>query len=96
MGREGLLVALRAEGLPAALSRTRLLPSRDQCPAESCADASKTCTTELSTALGEVREKLPGLQLDLQELVTSCAKLIPVTFAWKGDLRVSREQAHQH
>lgn len=32
VGREGLLAALTAQGLPVAPSRTRVLPRRDQCP----------------------------------------------------------------
>lgn len=95
MGREGLLAALTAEGLPAAPSRTQLLPSRDWRPAESCTDPSETRTTGLSAAFGEARGKPPGLQLDLQEVVGHCAKLIPVTFARRGDARASRERAHQ-
>lgn len=90
-----MLAALTAKGLPTAPSRTHLLPSRDRCPAESRTDPSETRTTGLSAAFGEARAKPPGLQLDLQEVVGSCAKLIPVTFARRGDVRASREQARR-
>lgn len=95
MGREGLLAALTAEGLPVAPSSTCLLPSRDRCPPESHTDPSETWTAGLSAAFGEARERPPGLQLDRQEVVGSCAELIPLAFAGKGDVRASREQARR-
>lgn len=96
MGREGLLAALIAEGLPMAPSRTHLLPSRDQCLAQSCTDPSETWTTGLSAAFRDARERPPGLQCDLQAAVGTSAKLIPVTFAQRRDVRASREQARWH
>lgn len=95
VGREGLLAAVTAKALPVAQSSTRLLPSGDQCPTESCTDPSETRAAGLSAAFGEAREKPPGLQLDLQEVAGSCAELIPVAFAGRGDVRASRDQAHR-
>lgn len=50
----------------------------------------------LSAAFGDARERPPGLQCDLQAVVGTSAKLIPVTFAQSRDVRASREQARWH
>lgn len=52
----------------------------------------RTRSTGLGTAFGAVREKPPGLQLGLQEVSGSRAKLIPVTLT---HMRASRERERQ-
>lgn len=74
---EGLLVAFTAQGLPVALSRTQVLPRRDQSP-----DPSEHRV--LGWAQPSEQEEPPVLQ----EVAGSRAELIPVTLI---HVRASRD-----